>query len=344
MVPAEGESSPEFDWAASAGKGGPQLTVALVANDQPPTPDWVLAELASRGIDLVERQCATGAEVIEVAREAEVVWLFGGSRILTAEILGELPTLRVILRTGTGTDNVPMQEAAQRGITVANTPETTTMTVADHTLGLLFAVVRQIVAQDRLVRQGIWDRDRAWPNWHLSGSVLGLVGFGRIARQVATRAQAFGMRVSAVDPAVTEADFASHGVSCTNLEDLLRGSTFVSIHVPLTSRTHHLIGEAQLRQMRRNAVLINTSRGKIVDEGALVKALTERWIAAAALDVFSETPLPIDHPLLRLENVVLTPHIAGYSDDFWETFWRHSINTLAEIAQGRPPLWTVTAE
>jgi D-3-phosphoglycerate dehydrogenase / 2-oxoglutarate reductase len=162
-----------------------RLNVAIVANDIPPTPDWVGRSLAERGIDLTERACASTAEVAETAGLADVVWVVGGSRVVTADVLPLLPGCRVILRTGTGTDNIPLEAAARLGIVVANTPEATMHQVAEHALGLLFAVTRQIVAQDRLVRQGIWDRDRAWPDWHMAGQTLGLIGFGRIARLVA---------------------------------------------------------------------------------------------------------------------------------------------------------------
>jgi D-3-phosphoglycerate dehydrogenase / 2-oxoglutarate reductase len=162
-----------------------RLNVAIVANDMPPTPDWVGRSLAERGIDLTERARASPAEVAETAGLADVVWVMGGSRVVTADVLPLLPGCRVVLRTGTGTDNIPLEAATRLGIVVANTPEATMHQVAEHALGLLFAVTRQIVAQDRLVRQGIWDRDRGWPNWHMAGQTLGLIGFGRIARLVA---------------------------------------------------------------------------------------------------------------------------------------------------------------
>lgn len=160
----------------------PRLKVAMVANDLLPTPVWVVPQLAEQGISLVERECTDGSEVVETAADADVVWLMGGSRVITPEVLEQLPKCRVILRTGTGTDNVPVDDATGLGIVVANTPEVTTHHVAEHALGLLFAVIRQIARQDRLVRQGIWDRYAAWPDWHLHGQTLGLVGFGRIAR------------------------------------------------------------------------------------------------------------------------------------------------------------------
>ena len=279
--------------------------------------------------------------MVAAAGGVDVVWLMGGSRVVTAEVLPRLQRCRVILRTGTGTDNVPVDEAGRLGILVANTPEATSHQVAEHAIGLLLAVIRQIPAQDRLVRQGIWDRHRAWPNATLNGRTLGLVGFGRIARLIAKKVGGMEMDVLAFDPAIDESSMAESGVRKAGLEDLLGRSDFVSIHVPLAEGTRHLIGERELRRMKPQAILINTARGPIVDEAALVRALREGWIAAAGLDVLESEPIAADHPLLKLDNVVLTPHIASYSDRFVEAFWSHSVRTLVEMAQGRPPLWCV---
>ncbi len=317
----------------------PTLKVALVANDLPPTPEWVKDQLAARGVEFVERACSSPSEVAAIAADADLVWVMGGARVITAEILPSLRRCRVILRTGTGTDNIPVDEAHRRGIIVANTPEATMHHVAEHALGLLLAVVRQIPVQDRLVRQGVWDRHRAWPNWTLTGKTLGLVGFGRIARCLARKVTGFDMVRLAFDPMVDAATMTEHGVEKVSLETLLDRSDFVSIHVPLTEETRHLIGAQQLQLMKPDAILINTARGPIVDERALVHALQEGWIDGAGLDVFEEEPLEIDNPLRTLDNVVLTPHIASYSDEFVEAFWSHSVRTILEVAQQRPPLW-----
>ena len=206
----------------------------------------------------------------------------GGSRVITADILPLLRRCRVILRTGTGTDNIPVEAATRLGIVVANTPEATMHQVAEHAIGLLFAVIRRIAEQDRLVRQGIWDRYRAWPDWHLVGRTLGLVGFGRIARLVARKVSGLELKVIASDPAVEAPIMAEHGVEKVGLDDLLARSDFVSVHVPLSEKTRHLIGERELRLMRPRAVLINTARGEIIDQPALVRALSEGWDRSAA--------------------------------------------------------------
>ena len=322
----------------------PRLTVAMVANDLPPTPDWVARRLADRGIELLERECAGPAEVTEAAGDADVVWTMGGSRVITADVLPLLRKCRVILRTGTGTDNIPVEAATRLGIFVANTPEATMHQVAEHAIGLLFAVIRRIAEQDRLVRQGIWDRDRAWPDWHLAGMTLGLVGFGRIARLVARKVSGLELKVIASDPILGAEMMNEHGVEKVSLDELLGRSDFVSVHVPLSPATRHLIGERELGLMRPRAVVINTSRGEIIDQRALVAALAGRRIAAAGLDVLEGEPPAPDDPILGLDNVVLTPHIASYSDVFRENFWSHSIRTLIAMAETGRPIWVVNPD
>jgi D-3-phosphoglycerate dehydrogenase len=318
--------------------------VVMVVKDMPSTPEWVPRQLEEHGIEFVENECASPSEVIGAAGDADVVWVLGGAPVVTAAVLPELKRCRAILRTGTGTENVPVAAATERGIVVGNTPEATTHQVAEHAIALFLAVIRQIAAQDRLVRQGVWDRYRAWPDWHIAGQTFGLLGFGRIAQLVARKLSGFEMSLIASDPGIDEETMARHGVAKVDADDVLARADFVSIHVPLSARTHHLIGERELRLMKPKAVLINTARGALIDEAALVRALDERWIAAAGLDVFETEPLPGDHPLLRLDNVVVTPHIASYSDVFHERFWRQSVDTVIELARGRRPLWVVNPE
>jgi D-3-phosphoglycerate dehydrogenase len=316
--------------------------VVMVTNDMPPTPDWVARQLQENDIHFTENLCTRPQEVKQAAANADVVWLFGGiPGVVTAEVLPHLPRCRAILRTGTGTDNVPVSEATRLGILVANTPEATSHAVAEHAIGLLFAVLRQIAVQDRAVRQGVWDRYRAWPSWHMVGQTLGLLGFGRIARLVVKKTQGFEMNVIAHDPGVDADTMREAGVEPVSLPELLRRSDFLSIHLPLLESTRHLIGEGELRQMKPRAVLINTSRGGVIDEPALIRALSERWIAAAGLDVLEQEPPRADHALLQMDNVVLTPHIAGYSDEFLPNFWSHSVRTLIEMSRNRLPLWCV---
>jgi D-3-phosphoglycerate dehydrogenase len=265
------------------------------------------------------------------------VWVFGSHKCLYAENLDVIPRCGAILRTGSGTDNIPVTEATALGIVVANTPQAISDTVADHTIALLFAVVRQIVVQDRAVRAGIWDRHHAWPNFHFRGQTLGLWGFGHIAKLVARKMAGFEMNIISHDPFVPVEMMQTVNVQSVTLDDLLSRSDFLSIHIPLTHSTFHLIDAARMRQMKRTSILINTSRGSIVDEVALLEALKNGIIAAAGLDVLEEEPTRMDNPLLQLDNIVITPHIAAFSDQFPNNFWQYSVETIIDLAEGYLP-------
>ncbi|MEJ2560542.1 MAG: NAD(P)-dependent oxidoreductase, partial [Anaerolineae bacterium] len=213
-----------------------RLKVALVDDDGRTLPDWVSESLAKEDIHLVVHNCTTREELTQYAGDADIVWLFG-SRILTAENLALLLRCGAIIRTGTGTDNVAVDAATELGIVVANTPEAHCDEVADHTIALLFAVVRQIAVQDRLVRQGIWDPSQGMPCWHLKGNTLGLIGFGRTAHLVIRKLSQYEMTVLAYDPHLCAQQIESAGVQARGLDEVVTQSDFVSLHCPLTKET-----------------------------------------------------------------------------------------------------------
>ena len=311
--------------------------VALVGFEGMVMPDWVPQSLAEAGIDFIARECGTRRELAQWAGDADVVWVFG-SRVLTAENLAVMDRCGAIIRGGSGTDNVAVDEATRRGILVANTPEAINESVSDHAVGLMFAVVRQIATQDRLLRSGKWNPKGAWPRQQFRGQVLGLVGFGHVGQLLARKMRnGFEMKVLAHDPFVPAEQMASQQVEAVSLDQLLSQADFVSLHTPLKEDTSHLIGERELQLMKPEAILINTSRGPVVDEPALLKALTEGWIAGAGLDVFETEPVDPDNPLLQLDQVVVTPHIAGFSDQSEQNFWRLSTQTALDLATGRWP-------
>lgn len=314
-----------------------RFKVAMVHMDPEELPPWVPETMANSDIEFVFQECETRAQLVACAADADVVWVFGGSPIVTAESLDDLTRCGALIRTGSGTDNIPIAAATAHGIIVANTPQAFNDGVSDHTIGLLLSVVRQIAIQDRTVRTGVWDREIAYPNWHLQGQTLGLIGFGHIARLVTRKLSGYEMTVLAHDPFVSPETVAEHGVQAASMEEVLSGSDFVSLHCPLLDATHHLVGERELRMMKPRAILINTSRGPVVDEQALYRALSEGWIAAAGLDVLEQEPPETDNPLFGLDNVVITPHIAGYSDESLEDSWRLSVETVLDLAQGRWP-------
>ena len=237
--------------------------------------------------------------------------------LIDAEVMDAAGSgLKVISNCAVGFDNIDVDEASRRHILVGNTPGILTETTADFAFALLMAAARRVVEADRFVRQG------RWKTWGLTlllgqdvhGATLGLVGFGRIGKAMARRAQGFDMRVLFYDPKQAQDPHPEqYGARSATLEEVLRQSDFVSLHVPLTQETYHLIDEAALRLMKPTAILINTSRGGVVDHSALCAALLERRIAGAALDVTEPEPLPGDSPLLSLTNVILAPHIASAS-------------------------------
>ncbi len=237
---------------------------------------------------------------------------------IDAEVFDAAPKLRIVSQYAVGYDNIDVEEATKRGIYVTNTPGVLTETVADFTFALMLAVARRVVEADKYVREGRWKV--AWHPLMMLGSdvygrTLGIVGMGRIGSAVARRAKGFGMRILYYDSVRREDLEKELGAEFVDLDRLLEESDYVSLHVPLTPETYHLIGEEQLRKMKPTAFLINTARGKVVDQKALYKALKEGWIAGAGLDVFEQEPIPPDDPLLKLDNVVLAPHAASASHE-----------------------------
>ncbi len=249
---------------------------------------------------------------------AEIVGDYDGIVIrsatkLTADLIARADRLKVIGRAGVGVDNIDVAAATRRGIVVANAPESTVISAAEHTIGLLLALSRNIPQAYAALKDGRWERSR-YAGIELSGKTLGIVGFGRIGQQVARRALAMGMVVVAFDPVVSRERFRELGVDrAETLEDMLGAVDFLTLHAPLTEETHGLISAETIAAMRDGVRIVNAARGELVDEGALVDALRSGKVAAAALDVFSEEPY--SGPLLELDNVVATPHLAASTEE-----------------------------
>lgn len=245
--------------------------------------------------------------------------------------------LKIISRWGVGYDSIDIAAATDSGIVVAYTPGLLDEAVADYAMALMLGVARRIHEGHASMRAGRWA-----PAWgaDIAGQTLGLVGCGRIGQAVARRAAGFGMTLLAHDPAPQTAAEAL-GVSFVPLDELLDRSDFVSIHAALTPATRGLIGEPQLRRMKAGAHLVNTSRGAIVDEGALVRALNEGWIAGAAIDAFITEPLPPDHPLTTAPNLLLTPHQASFGLQTGRRVSEAAARALVDAREGRRPRWVV---
>ncbi len=262
------------------------------------------------------------------------------------ELLRQARRLRVVSNVAVGYDNIDVAACTRRGIVVTNTPDVLTEATADFAWALLLAAARRVVEADRFTRSGQW---RSWsPTLLLGldvyGRTLGIVGLGRIGAAVARRARGFGMRVLYAQPRRRPDLEAELGLEYRTLEALLAESDFVSLHVPLTPTTRHLIGREQLRRMKRTAILVNTARGAVVDEQALVEALQEGWIRAAALDVYEQEPLPLNSPLLRLENVVLAPHIGSATEATRTRMAELAAENCVAVLTGRRPPTPVNPE
>jgi D-3-phosphoglycerate dehydrogenase len=274
--------------------------------------------------ELVERTGLTGEELARAIQGMDAVIVRSAVRI-TRETLAYADRLKVIGRAGVGVDTIDVDAATERGIAVLNAPAGNTVSAAELTFALLLALVRRVPAADRSMRAGEWDR-KSFSGTELYGKTLGLIGAGRIGGEVARRARAFGMRVVAYDPYVTEERAQTLEIELAELDAVLRRADVISIHVPLTESTAGLIGDAELAKMRPSAVLVNAARGGVVKEEAVVRALRERRLAGAAFDVYGEEPLPKDDPLRSLPNVVLTPHLGASTAEAQQ-------NVAVEIAE-----------
>lgn len=260
----------------------------------------------------------TPAEVITLLGDA--VGVIASNDPFTADVFEACPNLKVIARTGVGVDSIDVPAATRAGVRIATTPGTNEETVAEHTLALMLALVRRLVEHDRSLREHRWDRAGSITPSDLVGATVGVIGAGTIGRAVIRRVLAFGSRVLVCDPVLTD---PPEGTELVTLDQLLTESDVISLHVPLLDQTRDLIGARELGLMRPTAVLVNASRGGVVDETALADALRSGRLAAAGLDVFAEEP-PFDSELLDLPNVIVTPHVAGIS--------HRSISVMNEMA------------
>jgi D-3-phosphoglycerate dehydrogenase len=321
-----------------------RFKVVQVINDGHPMPGWVPTQLEQSGIGLSVAICWNKDEVAQCAGDADVVWAYGGRQLLKGDVLDVIPHCGAILRTGSGTDNIDVPRATELGMLVVNTPQAVTDSVSDHAISLLFSLVRQIVRHDRLVRRGVWNFREALPSRRYRGAKLGLIGFGRISRLLVKKLAGFDMQFSAYDPYVDAQTMGQRGVSKATLEDLLRTSDYVIILCPLTAETTHLIGEHELHLMPAHSLLLNMSRGAIIDEPVMIGALKEGRIAGAALDVLEKEPPAADNPLLAMDNVILTPHYAGYSDDYLTDNYIASVEALIDLSKRQWPFSVVNPQ
>jgi len=268
--------------------------------------------LKSKGCFVTVKPSLTRDELIKAVKEYDAIIVRGRTR-LTKDVIMEAQSLKVIGRAGVGLDNIDIKAASEKGIKVVASPQASTVAVAEATMALILALARMIPEANRTLKEGLWLKNK-FVGFELRGKVLGIIGFGRIGKAVAKRALAFEMKVIAYDIRDVREEAESMGVKvATTLEELLRESDIVTLHIPLNESTRHMIGEREISLMKRGAIIVNTSRGGIINTRALLKALKEGKLAGAALDVFENEPPKTEEEweLIRLPNVVVTPHIAS---------------------------------
>ena len=286
-----------------------------------------ITEIAAKGED----------EFVAAARDADALYAKG--RPITKKIIDGLERCKIIALGSVGVDSVDVAAATARGIPVTNVPDTFIEEVADHAMMLILATFRRLVVQDRMVREGRWKEGRPqllqFPR--LMGLTLGFVAFGHVARAVAMRARPFGLRMIAYDPYVEELVMSPYGVEPASLTQVLQQSDIISMHAPATPDAYHLLKEEHFRLMKPTALFINTGRGPTVDEPALIKALEQGWIAGAGLDVLEQEPPVSVNPLMKMENVILTAHVASASARFDPARRRRVGQELALVLNGQWP-------
>ena len=294
------------------------------------------AEALSRfSLAYVPRARHTPDVVERMAHDADAVMVT--SAAVTAEIMDRLPRLRVIGRPGIGYDVVDVEAATARGIAVFSAPGFCAREVADHTLMMALTLARKAPVLHAAIRRGVYERGLASPMPAAYEMTLGLIAFGEIGREVAVRAKPFGFRLLAHDPFVQPAIAERYGVALVGLDELLRRADIVSVHAPLSKQTFHLLGAREFALMKPTAYVINTARGAVIDQQALIAALQSGRIAGAGLDVFEREPLEADSPLARMDNVILTPHTAGMSDSSQIAVRHRTARNIATALTGQWP-------
>jgi D-3-phosphoglycerate dehydrogenase len=319
--------------------GGNGYQAVLVDYDEDlfSPPGWTGAMLQEAGIEWTVGQQRTPQAVIEAARQADVVLQQSVRPLISGAVMEQLERCRCIVRLGIGYDNVDVAAATERGILVCNVPTYCVDDVADHALALLLGAVRHTARQDRWIRAGRWDRTGARPARRVKGCTLGFVAFGRIGQALAQRVSGMGMTLLAYDPYI-DAEMAAHyRVQKVELDELLERSDLISVHCPLTDETRHLLSAREFNLMKEGVFIVNTSRGPIIDEAALVEALRSGKVSGAGLDVLEREPLPLDSPLRDLDNVTFTPHVSANSEESVADLYRVGCEIAIDVCHGRWP-------
>lgn len=294
------------------------------------------AVMAEIGAELRDYHCQTEDEVIAAAAGCDA--LICQFAPITRKVIESLDKCKVIVRYAIGVDNIDVAAAEERGIYVCNVPDYGIDEVSNHAIALLLDCAKKLTYLAGQVKQGNCSYTTVKPLYRMEGKTLGLMGFGRIPRLVAKKMAGFGVHIIAYDPMMNEEQARELGVTPVSFDQLLRESDYLSVHCPLTADTHHLFNEAAFRVMKPTAIFINTARGAVVNEADLIHALEQGEIAMAGIDVTETEPIPVGHPLLKLDNAVVTPHVAWYSEEAVQSLQLKAAQEAARVLMGQPPL------
>jgi D-3-phosphoglycerate dehydrogenase len=316
--------------------------VIAVTDSVFPSLDPATAALKRIDPELRMAKSSSADDILAVARDADAILVTYAK--LSSELIGQLSRCKAIGRFGMGVDNIDLPAAAKAGITVTYVPDYGVREVSDHAMALLLALIRKIPLSNKLVQAGRWEMPAVVPIHRLDGRTLGLVGFGHIGRALAPKAQAFGLNVIVHDPFVQPDALKAAKVEGVDLDALLARSDYLSIHAPLTPQTRGLFNATTFAKMKRGALVVNTARGPLVDEEALLAALTSGQLGGAALDVVATEPLPKDSPLLGHDNLILSPHTAFYSVEALEELQTKCASDVARVLSGENPVYPIGAK
>lgn len=286
--------------------------------------------------------CRTEADLLAAAKDADAILL--DQAPLTRKALDALDKIRVVVNCSVGVDNIDLQAATEKGVFVANVPDFCTIEVAEHTIALLLSLWRKIVPAVCAAKSGTFDWEKIRPIERLAGKKIGIVGFGRIGRAVAKRLKGFGVDILLYDPLVQREVLDQEGVGWVEFDELMKLSDVVLIHSSLSRENFHMIDEDEFKLMKKTALIVNAARGSLISERALLRALTERWIRGAALDVLESEFQRKDNPLLKLDNVLFTPHLGWYSEDALLDLQVKAAEEVARVLQGSLPKNLVNKE
>jgi D-3-phosphoglycerate dehydrogenase len=313
--------------------------VIAVADSPFPSLDPVKAALKRVDGEVRLAKSGSAEDILAVARDADGLKVCYAQ--ITPAIINELTRCKVIARTGLGVDNIDLPSAKQKNIVVTYVPDYCLHEVSDHAMALVLALARKVPLSNALVQAGRWEMPAVVPIYRLAGRVLGLLGFGNIPRTLVPKAKAFGFKVITHDPYVSDDLLKALDVQNFSLDEFLPQCDFISVHAPLTAQTRGLVNAATIAKMKKGVTIVNTARGPLVDQQALIAALDSGQVGAAALDVLETEPPPKDSPLLGRDNVILSPHTAFYSVDALNELQTKAAGDVAHVLLGEPPVYPV---